>query len=239
MKKVLAITDCRVPAECESRLSALGFTVLKLPPFEKLPPSVASHTDMLLFLLGDTLVTSREYYNRASDFFIKLKEYKPELNIVYSKREIEAVYPYDCILNALVIGDALYCKADTVSDEIKALAEKQGLRIISSKQGYPACTVLKAGADTAITADRGMYKALSESGVNATLIQNGGISLPPYEYGFIGGTSGFHGGTVYFLGDPKLHPSCDEIIGALERSGYEYISLYNGELLDLGGILFT
>jgi hypothetical protein len=239
MRKTLAITDCRIPSECEARLSELGFEVLKLPLFDKLPSPLASHTDMLIFLLGDTLVTSLEYYNTASDFFKRLREYRPELNIIFSGSEIGRSYPGDCILNALVIGDKLFCKSDTVSESIKELAVRRGLKIIPTKQGYPACTVLKAGDSTAITADAGMYRVLTENGINTTLIQNGSISLPPYEYGFIGGCCGALDGTVYFLGDPKRHISANTIIDALRRDGYEYISLYDGELLDLGGILFT
>ena len=132
---------------------------------------------------------------------------------------------------------AIFCKSDTVSKAIIRLAERQRLEICHVKQGYPACTTLAFG-NNAITADAGMADALSRKGVKVTLINNGDISLPPYEYGFIGGASAVYENKVYFLGDLSTHRDGVKIRSAIESAGYKVISLSDEPLSDLGGIIF-
>jgi hypothetical protein len=92
--------------------------------------------------------------------------------------------------------------------------------------------------DNAITADPGIYKKLTSLGINTLLIKCGGISLPPYEYGFIGGASGVDGDTVFFLGNLDLHPSANEIKDFIMGLGMRVISLSDEPLSDLGGLIF-
>ena len=99
--------------------------------------------------------------------------------------------------------------------------------------------MLKLSESAAITADRGMAEILKKHGIRATLIEHGGISLPPYEYGFIGGAGEVHDGKLYFFGDVNTHPDKDKIMSAAESEGLTVISLCAGVLRDLGGILFT
>ena len=137
------------------------------------------------------------------------------------------------------MGNKLFCRTESASEYLIAAAKRSGLEIVSVKQGYPACTVLKLSDEAAITADRGMAEALRAEGIRVYLIENGGISLPPYEFGFIGGASGVFGGAVYFLGDASRHPSWEIISDAIEKEGLRAVMLGRCELLDLGGIIFA
>ena len=69
-------------------------------------------------------------------------------------------------------------------------------------------------------------------------IASGGISLPPYGTGFIGGASGVDGDTVYFTGDIMTHPDGARITDALSSRGAKCVSLCDGGLFDVGGIKF-
>ena len=89
-----------------------------------------------------------------------------------------------------------------------------------------------------ICADRGLERSFSANGIDVALIENGGIALPPYEYGFIGGATGVFGNKVYFIGDYKRHPSAEIIENALSSEGYTPISLSDEPLFDLGGLIF-
>ena len=141
-------------------------------------------------------------------------------------------------MNAKVIGNRLVASPKSVSDAIKAFATREGLELLPTRQGYPACTTLYLGDVAAITADRGMLTTLSRAGLDCLEIEEGGIALPPYEYGFIGGACGVFRDTVYFFGDLKTHPSADKIEAFLDKHGYRAHSLSGGRLLDLGGIVF-
>ena len=82
-----------------------------------------------------------------------------------------------------------------------------------------------------------MASLLRENGIRVTLISKGGISLPPYDYGFIGGASGVVGRKIYFFGDLNSHPDSAVIRKAIEEEGFIPVSLSDERLRDLGGMI--
>lgn len=238
MNRTFAIVDQRISRECERTLSILGFSVIKLPPASLLSPPIASHTDMLLFHHGSTLISSTYYCDEAPYVFSDIHDALPSLKLVFADEKFSDAYPHDAIFNALVMGNRIFIKTDTASSALIEYARKAGLEVFHVNQGYPACTTLALTECDAITADHGMANVLKALGISVTEIENGGISLPPYEYGFIGGTAGVFDGRVYFLGDVSTHPDKDKILSAIENAGLTHISLSGEELRDLGGILF-
>jgi hypothetical protein len=198
-----------------------------------LPSPIASHTDMLLFALKDRIFVSEKYLSEAGISFPDLKN-----KITVIKETQGDCYPSDALLNGLVIGNRLFCKRESFSNEAREYAKECGLEIIFVRQGYPACTVLKVSDSAAITADPGMKRALEKEGISVLNIENGSILLFPYEYGFIGGAAGVFGDTVYFLGNLSSHPQYENIIRFITDNKMKVISLSDEPLADLGGILF-
>ncbi len=232
-----AIIDIRASEDIERGLLLRGFSVLRTPPSGKLPAPLASHPDMLMLKIGTTLISSASYVEEAPTLFDDLN-FNTGMDFMLSSDEFGGEYPHDCIFNALTLGEKIFCKTDSISPSVLSLAKRYGMHVVNVKQGYPACTVLPLGNNAAITADRGMANALSGEGIKVTLIENGGISLPPYEYGFIGGAAGVCDGTVYFLGDPRKHPDGERIISALSAEGLCFVCLSDAPLCDLGRIIF-
>ena len=230
------IVDQRIPLSCERYLLKEGFLPIKLAPDPDLGEAVASHPDTVLFYNDGRIITTADYCDAAAYVFSDIREYAPEVKITFTADKRGKSYPKDCIMNALVIGKNIFCKADSVSEAIIDYAKLGGYNIINTKQGYPACSVLHFG-NSAITADEGLAAVLTESGIKVTLIRQGHISLPPYEYGFIGGASGVVGNKIYFFGDISTHPDCDRILEAIIGEGYTPISLSSEKLADLGGII--
>lgn len=233
---MICLVDERISEKCERSLLKRGFRVIKMPRSKNLGSSVASHPDMLLFYHNGTLITSSEYCDEIPYIFSDIREFS-STSFIFTSDTQKPSYPQDAIFNALCIGEHVFLKEDTVSDAVKEYTGKRGLTPVAVKQGYPACTVLAFG-NNAITADLGMASALSKAGIKVTLISNGDISLPPYEYGFIGGASGVLGKTVYFLGDPMLHRDGAKITGAITDAGYNFLALSDEPLSDLGRIIF-
>ena len=126
----------------------------------------------------------------------------------------------------------------SASEALIESAKKFGYEIVNVKQGYPACTVLKLSDSAAITADQGMANILEKHGIRVTLIEQGNVSLPPHEYGFIGGAGAIDGDRLFFFGDVKTHPESEKIIAAAEAEGLQIVPLGGGGLRDLGGIVF-
>lgn len=234
---ICALVDERIDSASERALMIRGFRVIRLPASDKLSCAVASHPDMLLFYFQNKIISSAEYCESAPYVFSDIRELLPSVSIAFTNESLEKSYPRDAIFNALTVGGHLFCKADTVSPALLSYAKELGLKLHTVKQGYPACTTLAFG-NAAVTADRGMARALSDAGIKVTLIVSGGIELPPYEYGFIGGAAGVFRDTVYFLGNLDTHPDSELIRSAIEAEGFKAVSLSDGPLRDLGRIIF-
>lgn len=234
---ICALVDERIDDASERALTLRGFRVIRLPASKSLTAPIASHPDMLAFYYKNKIITSAEYCERAPYVFSDLRELLPSVSVSFTDESPEEKYPRDAIFNALPIGKYLFCKADTVSKSVLEYARDCGLEIVATRQGYPACTTLAFG-NSAITADPGMANALTAAGITVTVIKNGNIELPPYDYGFIGGAAGVFKNTVYFLGNIDTHPDAESILAAIAAEGFSAVSLSDGPLRDLGRIIF-
>ena len=237
----IAITDSRIDAEAERKLTLHGYRVITLPPFSKLSEAVASHPDMLIKKIGNEYISYADYSEEASFVFsdLSLLSVGTGARFTLTSDEVGPTYPSDVGLNALEIGGKLFCRVKSASEAMLTSAKKSGLDIVNVNQGYPACTVLKLNEEAAITADVGMAEILRKHGIRVTLIEQGYVSLPPYDYGFIGGCAEADGDKLFFFGNPTLHRDGEKIISAAEREGLSVIPLSSLSLRDLGGILFT
>lgn len=234
----VALIDERMSSEAVARLRDMGFHTVAMPRCPRLGEAVASHPDMLTLLVGDTLLTEGSYLAEAAETFAEIKRLLPRLNIREVARSFSREYPSDCLLNSLTIGNNLFCREESIAHEVKELASEVGLTLIEVRQGYPACTVLALDEHHAVTADRGMAKALKSAGIQVLVTEDGGIELPPYEFGFIGGACGVYNKKVYFIGDISTHPQGQEIQNFCFEAGFEAVCLSSGRLTDLGRIIF-
>ena len=232
------IVDERISKKCERALRIRGFEPILLPQDPSLGDAVCSHPDTVLFKLENEIFTTADYCDGAAYVFSDLREYAPHIKINFTADVRGKHYPEDCKMNALIMGKRIFAKTDTLSEAIVRAAKEKGYELIHTMQGYPACTVLPLGENDAITADRGMASVLSKNGIGVTLIREGHISLPPHEYGFIGGASGVFDGRVYFFGDLGTHPDVLLITEALNKAGFSAVSLSDEPLRDLGGMIF-
>jgi len=234
----ICLVDERLPLKAEEKLLDLGFDVMRMPSSNKLSTALCSHPDMLCFYHKKRLITSAEYCESAIDLFANLASSAGKLHFEMTADIFSDKYPNDAIFNALVIGENIFLKDNSVSRAIINYAVENNLKIHPVKQGYPACTVLPLDSSHAITSDFGMARAMRSAGITVTKIRQGSIMLPPHEYGFIGGASGVHEKTVFFIGNIDTHPDYPLISKAIYDIGYNLISLCEGPLLDLGRLIF-
>ena len=227
LKKV--IVDTRISKKCESALISLGHTVIKLPPDPVLPPPVASHPDMLLFLYRDKLITHKDYYSIAKNELERIGK-----EIILTDEPIGNKYPNDILFNALHLGEHLIGKMEFVSDKIKALPLKQ----LNINQGYAKCSSCIVSESALITSDPSVEAAAKKLGVDVLVISHGHIALAGYDTGFIGGASGVCDDLVTFCGNIDLHPDAEAIKIFCESHGKKAISLSDEPLYDLGTLFF-
>ena len=224
-----------MPRESIEQLSSLGYEVITLPRHDTLPSAISHHPDSLVFLGEDRIIVDKDYYSANEALFLSIIERLPTLRIVTSPDKLGDKYPSDTRLNAIRLGNKLFCHLESISSAITEYAMERGLELVDTKQGYPACSTLKIAEDAVICADRGLTATYKRHGISVYEIDEGDILLPPYKYGFIGGASVVLGDRVCFFGDISTHPSRVIIENALRAHSLVPHCIMEGPLRDLGG----
>ncbi len=221
--------------EDESTLIDLGYNLIKMKPSKTLLPPLASHIDLSLCIIKDKLFTTESFFNDNKEAFEKI------ITLGYSPCFVRSIphdpYPYDVPLCVLNLGNKaiLTCKRLT-APEIIRFCEHEGITVIDTKQGYAKCTALYMGG--IITSDKGILRTLEAHSFKALEILEGGIELPPYKHGFIGGSCGFDGEKILVSGSLSSHPSATSIIEFSSLYSIKCVSLSNSPILDIGSMLF-
>ncbi|HOA85658.1 MAG: hypothetical protein GX057_04960 [Clostridiales bacterium] len=234
---MLAVADCRLPGDCRSSLRELGFEILPLPPFPALPAPVASHPDMLLFILGGMLLTHRDYYKIAKREIDQIKS-AGRLELVLSDEPVGDKYPQDVLFNAAPVGRFVFGRADSLSRHISEIAVQTGAQIVDVRQGYTRCSTVIVGESAIITQDRGIAKCAQKCGIDLLLVRPGHVRLDGYDSGFIGGASGTCSDKVFFCGSLDTHPDGEPIRSFCSAHGKKAVSLGEGGLFDAGTLFF-
>lgn len=213
-------------------LERLGFEVLRVPPNRSVHTPVSDHADIQLCSIDGTVFVAKEQPELACA--LRLRGYRVRM----LRQKLRGIYPGDCLLACAVVGHYALLHPGAVAPKVQEYVQQQGYQIVPVRQGYARCAVLPVGADMVITADPGIAAALRRVGIEPMQIRPGGISLPGYDTGFIGGCGGMpdpH--TLIVSGDLRQHPDYKQIHTVLQR---RRITLYclPGPLTDVGGLLF-
>ncbi|MBQ9116167.1 MAG: hypothetical protein IJY04_04010, partial [Clostridia bacterium] len=200
--------------------------------YESLPTPVNHHPDMLFFSPPSEKITvlPRSYHTVNPRFFDKF----PTAKLILSETALTAEYPHDIAFDAIGINDTLYCLEAYTAEEIK----RSFPRTVNIKQGYAACSTLILNEKAAVTADKGIAKALRADGMTVLTVSGNGIALPGYNCGFIGGASAVINGTTVFFGSLTDHPDKAEIVEFYRVNDAEFIDFPNLPLTDYGGIRY-
>ena len=205
-------------------------SVHALVPDLRLSMPVASHADMLIFTKNHYVVIDCEYYKSYPDLQAFCAKWEPHPILTDAHRS--ETYPCDIALNALNVGELLFCNAQYTSPAVLSLAKE----IVDVRQGYAACSTLALTERCIVTADPSIARAAEKRNIDVLPITPGHIELPGYDTGFIGGATAKVGNTVWFFGDPSTHPDFAAIESACTACGLEMRSFFDGPLTDHGGI---
>jgi len=228
----LVITAGDVSA-LKTPLNNLSIEVLNCQNNPFLEHSLASHADISIHHLSYNTILLDSEQTFSYNYLTQL-----EFNVKFISSRIKSPYPSDAYLNAARIGHYLICNIKTTAPEILSAAEEMNLDIIAVKQGYTKCSICVLNENTIITEDIGINDACKAKGIDVLLISKGSIKLSGHDYGFIGGCTGLiDKNKLAFCGDLRNHKDSKQIDLFLAQHNIEPISLYAGDLLDIGGIL--
>ncbi len=152
-------------------------------------------------------------------------------------------YPGNILYNAVCTGKYFIHNLKYTSSELLNAARSHFPQIseINVPQGYSRCSCLPVDDRSFITSDKGIAKALEKFDTDVLLISPGHISLPGFNYGFIGGCAGniiAEGRrTIVFNGDISAHPDFNIISEFIRKRDTDLLFFKDHTLEDIGSIL--
>lgn len=188
---------------------------------------LSGHADLSLFSDGSVLY-SAPY----------LKEYLENQGIsaLLTEKNPGRTYPEDAMFNVFCNESSAVFNRRTAEPSIVSALENSVRNLIEVSQGYSACNLLGISADSFITADEGIYRALISKELNVLKIQPGFICLPGFDYGFIGGSAVKpDSSTIAFTGSLSCHPDCDRIVSFIKEQGKSVEFMTDLPVFDIGG----
>ncbi len=208
-----------------------GYKPIAIPKNSLIDDRIAYHTDLSLFIQGDTAYCSESI---LSDSYIVNFLTEQGFNVKQCNSKQGPVYPADVNLCALSLGEVLIYNPNTIDSIINQNAFTER---ISVNQGYCRCSALGFGNNSIITADKGIGSACKAAGISTLIISDKGIELPGFSYGFIGGASIVDNDRkmIFYTGNINLHPDSHLIISFIKAKGFEIISMCDEIAEDIGG----
>ena len=235
-KHAVALIDGRAENSIISALESYADKVFALPTFPALSEPVCAHADMLVWCYDKIIFTYADYRALAPEIFSTLEKLGYEINTVLKNPSPE--YPRDVALNCAVIGKNIIANAKYCAPEIKAFADKNGLTLLHTNQGYAKCSTVVISENAIITSDASIAAVAKLGGIDTLTVSAGYVSLPPYEYGFIGGASGADTENVYFCGSLDDHPDADKIRAFCQKHNKQVVCLSQDTPKDVGTVMF-
>ncbi len=215
-------------------LEKLNIEVIFTKKHKNLPEPVDDHPDLVILPLEEKiLLVEKNHYEYYKE---KLEKY--DIKIIPTKKSIGSIYPEDVLLNVACFKEYYIGKTDIIDLKAREYFKKKKRKPLLVNQGYANCSSLIASEDLLITQDKSIYKALIKEGLHSYLLPQGGIVLPGYSTGFIGGTYGMINDTVMvFYGDLDRFIHKEELKFLLEKESIDLIYPKGIEFVDRGSMI--
>ena len=195
---------------------------------------VNTHPDMQIHFVTNRCAVVAPY---AYDYYRSVLPDKIEL--YKGAKDPDGTYPGDCAYNVAKVGKKVIGNLAYTDSVIKKMYEDFGFELINVKQGYTKCSLCIVDDNSVITEDEGLYKILTEHGVDIIKISAGEVLLKNFDNGFIGGASGFIGhNNLAFYGDISKCSYYNQLKKFINDRKVNIICLLQTKLKDFGSILF-
>lgn len=211
------------------------YLVVGLPEQKHVEATIANHADLSVFIDTHIVVEPSLYpfvFNQLVDYF---GLQWTEAHLICGKTKLLPSYPHDIAYNALALNNHLIHLSHHTDEEIVKRWRKE---IVHVKQGYTRCTCLPVGKSAVITEDVHLAAQFMKLGYDVLTIKVGGVDLPGYLHGFIGGSGGTVDDYLVLNGSLQHHPESDQIKAFVSKHRMTIIELHDKKLTDCGSILY-
>ncbi|MGM0565540.1 MAG: DUF6873 family GME fold protein [Bacteroidota bacterium] len=226
---MLIIADGRLPADILKKLSEKGKVVL-LQTDDIVYDSISGHPDIFICPTPSGLIVAPK---TPGNILEALTQHK--IPFVFGEQSPGKQYPDSIPYNAVITRDAIIHNRKHSDKSITK--NNPGKEIIHVAQGYTKCNLIPLTENTFITSDRGIEKALQKH-YQVYWFSPENIQLRGQKHGFLGGCAGRWKNTLCFTGRLDSVPEHVRLKQVIAYHGLTYEELYDGPLIDGGGILF-
>ncbi|MCX6245976.1 MAG: hypothetical protein NTU98_14880 [Bacteroidetes bacterium] len=227
---MLIIIDKKIPQEARERLSESG-DLLELETEGIVYPAISGHPDIFFCKTPGGLVVAP---NLPEYYFNLLEKH----GVKYFKGNNPSSIHHPASVHYCSSLDNRYLVHRLRYTDPVILQNSHTLNKIAVKQGYTRCNLLLLKDHHYLTSDAGIHHTLMHHGLNGLFVSPDGIILQGFQNGFIGGTMGIVKDQVFILGQLSQYAEGERVRNYLSSLDYQVIELYDGPLVDGGGILF-
>jgi hypothetical protein len=225
------IIDKRTPEPAKERLSSFG-NLLELESNNIVYDAISGHPDIFLCQTDKQLIIAP---NTPQKFVDKLKDCK--INFTFGNFLLGLKYPETARYNAVIMDKYLIHNLK-FSDQliIKCCKNKTHIHV---EQAYTRCNLIALGNDNFITSDKGIERSLKKNHLNVLFVNPIDVELQGFSNGFLGGCCGVFDKNLFVNGCLKYLSEKVSFLGFAKDLGFTIIELYDGPLVDVGGIFFV
>lgn len=227
---MLIIIDGRLPANVAKNLSALG-DVFELESSGIVYDSISGHPDIFMFQKDNLVIIAP---NTPKTLIEELKKYR--IPFLRGREKLGLKFPETAWYNAVSNSKYFIHRHQHTSNCIlRQTTDKQFLPV---PQAYTRCNLFPLPDDSFITSDEGIKGSLRQFGLEVHYFESHDIILNGQKHGFLGGALGSFNNEVYIIGGLDHYSQGEKLKELLDSKSLKYHELYNGPLIDGGGIFF-
>ena len=228
------IIDMTASVEILNSLKQNGVRYYLSCKHPKLPEPVSTHPDMQIhFIDNKTAVVAPEVFDYYNELI------GDDVEVIKGNTELSGTYPLDCAYNVTRLGKFIIGNLSYMDTKIKQMYQDRGFEFIHINQGYSKCTVCVVDDNSVITEDEGVCRAITPHNISVFKINSGTVELDGFDYGFIGGASGFISEKVLaFCGNPSTESYFESMEEYIKSKSVDIIYLSSTKLKDYGSILY-
>ena len=227
---MLIIIDARIPEEAKRILNKIGL-VYELKTEGVVYDSIMGHPDIFLFQMNDLVILAP---NAPISLSTVLK--KERITFLKGNSNLSDKFPGTVFYNAVFTKNFLIHKKGLTDSCI--LHETKQKQFIDVGQAYTRCNLLELPDGSFITSDKGIKKALSEKDIEVHYFTSDDVLLEGQDHGFLGGCMGVMNNTIYMIGNLNFYKEGDRLRQLILSKNIKLVELYNGPLVDGGGLFF-
>ncbi len=226
-----AIIDQRAPLEVKKNLEKYTDDIFEFSSNDITYNSISGHPDIFMFQDANNLILAPNTPNELINFLDK-----KSVNYSFGTHPVEKNLDTSVLYNCLCTSNYFFCKKGKPDISIQNWCSSK--QLINIPQSYARCSMF-AIENNIITSDCGIVKALKKAQIDFFYFDPSKITIKDHKNGFIGGTMGATGNTLFFLGNILKHTNGKALETYITALGKEISCLGNDYLYDGGGIFFV